>query len=224
VDLPCQTVKGLIQEAYNLSQAKGRMPLLAPIEGGPGWMNSERYTISATAEGNPGLEVMRGPMLQALLEERFNLKLRRETREVPVYFLTVAKGGAKLRTADPGNCVALDPKLTGPPPAKGFCGSAKNVRSEGNLTVQFRSVDFGIFAKNLGVNAGPQLLDRPVIDKTGITGTYDIDLQFAPEGVVDATGPSIFTAVEEQLGLKLEAGRGPVEVLVVESVERPTEN
>jgi len=237
IDIKCQTVEGLIQMAYNFALHQGavgqeRMPMLVPTDGGPGWTKSERYTISAKAETGVGQDAMRGPMLRALLEDRFQLKVRREAREVPVYALTVAKGGVKLKPHEEGSCVKLDPTMQGLP-TKPFCGSAKSIRNGGSVTVQFREVSFEDFARNLGVNAGPQLLDRPVIDKTGITGTYDIDLQFAPDSstpgyqkdaVQDPSGQSIFTAVREQLGLKLEAAKGPVEYLVIDRVERPTEN
>jgi uncharacterized protein (TIGR03435 family) len=232
IDIKCQTVEGLIQLAYNLALETGRMPLLEPMEGGAGWTRSERFTISAKAETSVGQDAMKGPMLRALLEDRFQLKVRRESRDVPVYALTVARGGAKLRPHEEGSCVGLDPSMKGPP-TKPFCGTTNSIRKGGSVTIQFRAISFRDFARNLGVNGGPQLLDRPVVDKTGITGTYDIDLHFAPDYsnpgfqkdvVSDPSGPSIFTAVQEQLGLKLEPAKGPVEYLVIERVERPTEN
>jgi uncharacterized protein (TIGR03435 family) len=242
LDLRCQRVSDLIETAYNF-RANGKAAdtrVLVPLEGGPAWTRSDRYTIDAVAEGNPGMDAMTGPMLRALLEERFQLKLHRETREVPVYALTVAKGGAKLRPHAEGSCIALDPSLPPGPPTKPFCGRAKGVRGPGGLTVQFREVTLDEFARNLGVNAGPQILSRPVVDKTGIAGVFDIDLTFSPDennstGLAKSDGPaaatdptgtgaSIFTAVQEQLGLRLESAKGPQEVLVIDRVERPSEN
>jgi uncharacterized protein (TIGR03435 family) len=93
--LECHTVKSLIQMAYVLFANGSVHPrTVVPMEGGPAWINSERYTIDAKAEGTPSHGMMHGPMLQALLEERLNLKVHRETREIPVYVLTVAKGGS----------------------------------------------------------------------------------------------------------------------------------
>ena len=107
--LNCQTVKGLIQMAYILF-ADGRLHPAArvPITGGPGWIESERYEINASAGAPQTQEMMRGPMMQQLLEERFHLKLRRETREIPVYALVVAKGGVKLEPFREGTCNPID--------------------------------------------------------------------------------------------------------------------
>jgi uncharacterized protein (TIGR03435 family) len=112
--LHCQTVRSLVQQAYDFYANGRRLPVLPPnfraepISGGPSWVDSERYEINAKAEGSPRTETMNGPMLQALLEDRFKLRAHRETREVPVYLLTVAKGGIKLQKVDEGSCVPLD--------------------------------------------------------------------------------------------------------------------
>jgi uncharacterized protein (TIGR03435 family) len=103
LELTCRTVIDLVQIAY-IQYADGKLKppgRHVPISGGPPWIDSGRYSIDAKAEGIPGQNVMRGPMLQALLEDRFQLKIHRETREVPVYALTVAKGGLKLQIAQP---------------------------------------------------------------------------------------------------------------------------
>jgi uncharacterized protein (TIGR03435 family) len=185
------------------------------------------------------VEMMNGPMMQALLEDRFKLKMRREIREVPVYDLTVAKGGPKLKPFD-GSCT---PFKTFPPPplAPGqpaIC-TPMELRLKGPalgtavVEMHLRSVEYlsEILARVLG---------RLVIDKTGIAGNFDFYLEFAVDqstaGIVAAPGaprpgpddppggPSIFTEVQNQLGLKLEPARGPRQFLVVESVERPSEN
>ncbi len=228
--ISCVTVKDLVEMAYQLTVDRSEYShtvLQAPIEGGPGWVYSDRFTINARAAGDPGPNVTRGPMLQALLEERFNLKLRRVTREVPVYALTVAKGGSKLQPFQAGSCIDLKP---GPPDPeqKPFCGVGRSKRNSPVRTFEFFKMTVGEFAQNLGVNSGPRLLDRPVIDKTGLSGLFNFTLTYEPETAAPqdepSTGPSIFTAVQEQLGLKIEPAKGPADFLVIDSVARPSEN
>jgi uncharacterized protein (TIGR03435 family) len=108
--LNCQTVMVLIRRAF-VDYADGRVHIWPPplsIEGAPAWINSASYRIEATSEGSENRGMLNGPMLQSLLEDRFHLRIRRETREVPVYALAVAKGGAKLRPYREGSCVPLD--------------------------------------------------------------------------------------------------------------------
>jgi uncharacterized protein (TIGR03435 family) len=232
-------VKSLITTAYTL-YANGRtnplndpLILLAPIEGGPAWINSDRYSIDAKAEGSATQETMRGPMLRALLEDRFKLKIRRETREVPVYALTVAKNGAKLHPAEEGSCTPFD--LTRPAPAPGgkpWCKFSGGARKGPNVTLETRGLSLDEFAKALIMGNS---LDRPVINRTGITGTFDFHLEYALDETSprfrpdsgdagDPPGPSIFTALQQQLGLKLDPAKGPGEFLVVDRVEKPSEN
>ena len=209
---------------------RSRMIPALPISGGPSWINSERYTILAKAEGTPSQPMMRGPMLRALLEDRFRLKIRPETREVRVYNLAVVKSGAKLKASQEGSCPT-------PNPAGGsFCpGSLWVSRKETTLVIYLQDTLNG-FIRMLS-----QRLGRPIIDKTGISGTFDFHLEYAPDEISegtpaggeptsprgifsDPTGPSIFTAVQEQLGLRLESAKGPGEFLVIDHVERPSEN
>jgi uncharacterized protein (TIGR03435 family) len=197
-----------------------------PLIGGPAWTNSAFYEINATAEGNPSVKVMNGPMLQALLEDRFQLKIHRETREGPVYFLTVARGGPKLHSFTEGSC---KPWPSPPPPqlTREYCG-----RTISGLkpAVEAQGVTLDDFSSLLRLVVG-----RPVIDKTRVSGRFDIHVDFSREGTelanirqavpADPAGPpSIFVAIQEQLGLKLEAGRGPVETLVIDRIERPSGN
>lgn len=238
----CVSVQGLIRGAYAVTDANGaRPPRGASIEGGPAWTESDLYTIEAEADGAPNEDVMRGPMMQALLEDRFRLKIHRETRDIPVYVLSVAKGGPKLRPFVEGSCTEHVPGAARPEPGeKPWCGTGgmRTVRNGRNVTWDEVGASFLNFSVFFGI-----VLDRPLIDKTGITGTFDFHLEFAPDettaGVASpfapdgslsgapsdpAGGPSIFTAFQEQLGLKLEAGKGPSEVLVIDHVERPSEN
>jgi uncharacterized protein (TIGR03435 family) len=169
------------------------------ISGGPAWITSERFDIAATSD-KPGATtrdvVM---MLQTLLTERFKLALHRETRDSQVYGLVVADGGLKLKETPDGKELSLD----------GGGGRAIGTKVTMGLLSQFLS----------------QQLARTVLDRTGVTGAYDLTLTWTPVDTnPDNPGPSIFTAVEEQLGLKLQSQRGPVEFIVIDGVERPTPN
>ncbi|HEY4362137.1 MAG TPA: TIGR03435 family protein [Bryobacteraceae bacterium] len=182
------------------------------IAGGPGWANSETYDITAKAAANATPPELR-TMLQTLLRERFKVAVRRETREGPVYELVAAKGGAKIQadTTSPRTFMMQ--------------------RGRGRASAQKATME--MFTRSLGI-----LVGRPVVDKTGLGSTYTFELSWTPEpgqgGVAgpagnepapaDSNGPSLFTAVQEQLGLQLKAAKGPVEYLVIESAEKPSEN
>jgi uncharacterized protein (TIGR03435 family) len=234
----CHELLNLIGNAYN-EFADGhvnRNSEPAPINGGPSWLRSASYAINAKAEGNPSVAMMLGPMMQKLLEDRFKLKIHRETREGPVYFLTVVRGGPKLSPFAEGSCT---PWSVPPPPLQpGTRYCSNTIRLSRSPVVEALGTTLDEFSKTLPV-------DRPVIDKTGITGRFDIRVKFSREGTSldaspiapepagtirtppasDPTGPpSIFIALQEQLGLRLESGRGPVETLVIDHIERPTEN
>jgi uncharacterized protein (TIGR03435 family) len=217
------------------------LTVLTKIEGGPAWLNSDQYTIEAESEAPATNPTKAGPMMQRLLEDRFQLKVHREMREGPIYELTLAKGGSKLQPARQGPCVAADfagspipfPEQ-GPADADTQCHIMWSVRKGPNLIRVARSANMEEFAVGL-----IGTVDRLVVDKTGIPGNVDYRLIFAPDestpNVVaaatdgapvaeDPVGPSIFTALEEQLGLKLEPARGSREYLVIDSVSRPSEN
>jgi len=250
----CHTLATLIRLAYIGWSPSG---LGAPIVGGPGWLDSDEYLIDARTASEQPVAMIGGPMLQALLEERFMLKIRRETQELPHYALTVANGGSKLRPIDPASCVP--PDLTKPPAArdlvtqKPFCGRSRISPSGvtgASMTVEELTTALRSF------------VDRPIVNKTGIAGMFDINLQFAPlaspeqgggndpagrnpapavptgggrggrggggrgdGGAVVAADVTIFTALQEQLGLRLERTTGPVpSVLVIDHAERPSAN
>jgi len=235
----CAPLENLINFAYVFC-ADGsvcrRAPGGPPISGGPAWIHSDLYQIDAKAEGPASQAMMSGPMMQKLLEDRFQLKIRRETREAPVYALTVAKGGPKLQPFKEGSCIPAD-SAKGAPAAPGqrTC-SAVVGRSRPNVTLKAQAASLDYFAKLLGL-----VLDRPIIDKTGIKGMYDFHLEFAidettprflPGGDMapqpaepwdDPAGPTIFTAIQ-QFGLKLEPAKGPRDFLVIDHVGKPSEN
>ena len=172
----------------------------AQVEGGPGWINDERYDIQAKS-GNPNAtrDEIRA-MLQNLLADRFRLAFHKETRQMPIYTLRVEKSGPRLKQA----------KDDEQPNISQRAGSA--------LHVTFQKWPIKGLASTLS-----GVLGTPVRDETGLTGTYDFTLEWSQDSSADS-GPSIFTAVQEQLGLKLEAGKGPVDVMVIDHVEHATQN
>jgi uncharacterized protein (TIGR03435 family) len=222
------TLKDLVILAYRVHDFE--------LTGGPGWINSERYDIDAKAEphaaANQEFVALQRRRLQTLLRDRFHLTIHRETRELPIYQLIVAKGGPKLR---PVNCIERVTGDTAIAPGKkpeDYCGGLGGSMASGRL--DSRGAPMGFFASVLS-----NMLRRTVVDRTGLAGNYAIHLTFTPEppavppsdpshpptGVaVPDAGPSIFSAIQEQFGLKLEAAKGPVEVLVIDHVERPSEN
>ncbi len=224
---------GLIQRVYGRLGLGHVVPLgsTLPISGGPAWIYNDSYIVNAKAPNAASEATMEGPMLQALLEDRFKLQVHRETRQVPVYGLTVAKGGPKFQRAVEGDCVPLPVPPTFPPPqlppGKKPCSALIGTKGP-NFRLLADETTLDYVSKLLGL-----VLDRPVIDRTGLTGKYKIYVEFARDqsttGLDDfpapssdePSAPSIFTAVEQQLGLKLEATKGPREFLVIDHIERP---
>jgi uncharacterized protein (TIGR03435 family) len=168
----------------------------------PGWADSEKYDIEAKVEGKATQDET-SVMLQSLLVDRFNLKYHREKKTMAVYSIVAAKGGVKAKESKDGPC-----------PTTAICGSwfARSNQIEGTRITMPQLADALTFQ-----------LDRIVVDKTGVRKTFDIKLTWSSDPD-DTEGASIFTAVQEQLGLKLEAAKAPVEVLVVDHIERPSEN
>jgi uncharacterized protein (TIGR03435 family) len=175
-------------------------------------------------------------LVQTLLEDRFQLKVHREATDGPVYFLTVAKNGPKLK---PATCVVIDPAHKPAPLAPGenrpdICGSNRSgtigsTRTMNLLGVKMHEPDMATATFPGLTFYFASLLERSVIDKTGLAGRFDIHLEYTPASAevpssADPGPPSLFVAVQEQLGLKLESGRGPVELLVIDHVEKPSAN
>jgi uncharacterized protein (TIGR03435 family) len=249
LNLACQPVMLLIRMAYfNFAGGRLNPRNTTPVDGGPAWVNSDRYQITAKAEGTPGQEMMRGPMLQALLEDRFKLKVRRESREVPVYAMTVARGGPKLKAFQEDSCVPFEPGRLPPPGPDGTLAVLCAMRSfkrplNGSPSAwELPGDSLDGFARALGDD-----MDRIVINKTGLAGKFDFHLEFMPDestpSILNALkqraeqngdpaaaasdpsgGLSIFTAIQQQLGLKLDGSKGAREFLVIDRIERPTEN
>ncbi len=227
----CTTLQQIINPAY-LRYAEDSAHPARAVEGGPGWLDSELYDINAKAEGPADQATMQGPMMRALLADRFQLKIHRETREIAVYNLTVARGGPKLQPTEPGSCTPTEPGKPMPEPVEGqkpFCNMSeimgKATFAEWRLT--------GVRLSRLSGTLGGMMLDRPVVDQTGLTGMYDIHLEFGYEGLKlqhpplhddePSGAPSIFSAIEK-LGLKLEPGKGSADFLVIDHVQKPTQN
>jgi uncharacterized protein (TIGR03435 family) len=229
-DLRCQPLRVFIVRAY-VFYRDGHFNFLrsrSEIHGAPKWID-DRYSITAKAGGIASQDMMNGPMLQALLADRFKLKIHREIKQVPVYELTVASGGLKAPRFQPGNCTPVD--FTRPPetldlsPGPNPCID-RETRRGADVIVQDDGMSIDAFSKFVLFR-----LDRPVINKTRLTGLFDFHLEYAPDeddtdasAASDPAGPSIFTAVQQQLGLKLTPAKGPGELLVIDHVERPSGN
>ena len=200
------------------------------VTGGPSWIGSDRYDLQAKAAGDATVREMEGPMLQSLLADRFKLSFHRETQQLPVYELTRAGGNTKLQQTKGGSCIVYDldapartPADPGAPARLPTCGYHESL-SGINRALDGKGVSMTALSGNIA-----RTLRRAVIDETGLTGTYDLHLEWsdAPPNPTDPgtlDRPSIFTAIREQLGLKLESAKGPVEVIVVDRMERPSEN
>ncbi len=214
-----------------IEMAFGLLP--QQLTGGPGWLDSERFDIAAqTGQGLPP-QTPGGPpgpaqlMLQRLLSERFKLAVHSETRELQIYALTLVREGGRLgpqmspATTDCEALLAAYGRGAAPLPPRSECsisGAPGRVSARGASMANFsRAILAGV-------------VDAIVEDRTGLRGGFDFDLEFtvdpgtAPATDVGSNGASIFTALEEQLGLKLRSLRAPVDVLVIDRVERPTEN
>jgi len=219
MSLKCVSIRDVIRIAWgHVDDPNPRR--LPDVFGGPKWLNTDFYDITAKAAGNASLDEMYGPMTKAMVESRFHLTLHDEIRQMPVYTLTVAKR-ARLIPAKDGSCVPIDLKtvLRTPPPAN-YCGR--------NTTTRGATIIFDGHGMRIAefINRALRNLDRPVIDRTGLKGRFDLRLEFAPSDISSSgdLAPSIFTALQEQAGLKLSPSRGPVEVHVIDSIERPSQN
>jgi len=189
------TTGSMIRHAFGIRASQ--------IEGAPGWIETDKYDLQATTGTTKDLsDIELRPYWESMLASRFRMKYHRETKEMQIYSLTVAKGGPRLTENTAGG--DTDTHLT---------NSAQHV----SLTsTHIAMPDFAAF---LGGR-----LDRTVTDRTGLAGAYDVKLDWSPDLSTDTSSASIFTALQDQLGLKLESGKGPVEIIVIDSLERPTEN
>jgi uncharacterized protein (TIGR03435 family) len=219
-EISAMTLKDVMAIAYNLGDADQQ------IVGGAGWIRSERFDIVAKEDEAVSARMRKlAPeqqgnvtrlMMQRLLADRFGLKVHSETRALSTYSLALASGGPKLKKA------VSDPHLPENIPA-----SRINVMGQGWL--EGHGCDMTLLTKMLG--SRPEVDGRTVVDKTGLPGKYDFTLKWTPDSATDAgsaTGPeslpSFFTALQEQLGLRLVSAKEQVEVIVVDDVDKPSEN
>lgn len=221
------TLKDLILLAYHVHDFE--------VTGGPAWIDSDLYDIDAKADrpptASPQFANLQWRRLQTLLHDRFNLAIHRETKVLPVYELTVAKGGLKVQPATCMQRITGDTNIAPDKKQSDYCGPAGSGRGR----IEASGAAMAFLADMLSSQ-----LSRPVVDKTGIPGDFQIHLAYVPDAPTASSGvpgshpadtattadlgPDIFTAIQEQLGLKLQPAKGPVEVLVIDHVERPTEN
>ena len=196
------SLKLLITVAYQVNSEQ--------VAGGPGWMSTDRFDMNAEAEKPSSIEDLH-VMLRNLIADRFKLRVHSETKQRPVYVLSVDRSGVKMTLRD--NATADDPLIAQPAP--------------GTLTAQFTPMDYFAWLLSL-------FLDRPILNRTGLPGVYDFRLSWTPAlsaGLPDSrsfndagddnSGPGIFEALRKQLGLRLQPENGPVEILVIDHAERP---
>ena len=236
------TLRDLVQMAYGVQPYQ--------VTGGPDWFGSDRLEIDAKMDSsvadalkkmsNDDRNLARQKMLQVLLADRFKLTIHRETKELSTYTLTVAKNGPKLQEAKPD--------ATPPDAASGRGGRGGGTRmmgGPGGMTLTADSITISSLVRTLSAS-----LRSPIVDNTGLTGNYQITLKWSPDNfgsasgagfpgpatggapgvgapadpVQDPVGPTLLVAVQEQLGLKLEKGKGPVEIIVIDHAEKASDN
>jgi uncharacterized protein (TIGR03435 family) len=183
-----QPLRNLITYAYDVRGFQ--------LSGAPGWIETDRFDVLAKTQEGPASARER---VRALLAERFGLTVHHETKEQTVYFLTLAKGGPRMK-------ISAD------------AGPQRGIYRGGSGQAQGFAATTEMLARELAGMTG-----RAVIDRTSLTGKYDWTLEWAPDPD-DATRPSLFTAIQEQLGVKLETAKGPVDMVVIDHVNRPSEN
>ena len=199
------TLAWLIQNAWNIQRYQ--------LTGLTGPLESDRWDMQAVAPTNT-TSAEHKKMMQALLQDRFGLKVHTETREQSAYSLTTAKTGAKIQPLAPGACINPEPGQK-PPAGATLCGNG----SWGPSLIKLNGIPMERFTSVLGGT-----MERHVVDNTGLTGLFDIKLEWTADTDARTDGPSIFTAVQEQLGLKLDSVKAPVPMLVVDAVHAPSEN
>jgi uncharacterized protein (TIGR03435 family) len=231
-------LRDLIAFAYGVPNGRANLQVV----GGPKWLESDRFDVNAVAAGGEIPRGQAGPMVRALLEDRFHLKVHRETRQLPIYNLVMDRGDGQLgprlrrssidcvaRRAARGQGAPPPPAPQGPPPdpttIRPVCGLRLNPGRFAGDAVPIAQLAEGI---------GP-FVQRLVVDRTGLEGYFDIDLEWTPEQTAtppdgrpevaaDPNGPGIFTAIREQLGVKLDSATGPVDVVVIDSLDTLTPN
>ncbi|HEY4382000.1 MAG TPA: TIGR03435 family protein [Acidobacteriaceae bacterium] len=175
------------------------------VVGGPDWVDSQTFDIAAKADQPVNDDAVLNQMLQALLADRFKLAMHRETKTLPAYVLEIDKQGPKMKAAAGGN------------------SSTDTGGKNGSVTIRARNTDMDLLAQVVA-----RKMDLPVVNQTGLKGAFDFKLHWTPDNVRPSSDTpddvSIFTALREQLGLRLRSAKAPVEVLVIDHAERPSAN
>ena len=225
-----QTVKALIKFAYNLNFGTDQQ-----ISGGPSWIGLTKFDIQAKEDAETVEALQKLPpeqqrerlqsMVRELLTDRFKLKVHHETKELPVYAMTVAKSGLKMKPSvdAPANADGTKPQVW------------HGLQRQGRGQMEGRGASADMLGNVLGMQ--PEIGGRMVLDRTGLKGGYDFILKWTPDeslgaqsprgdaaAPADPSGPTLFTALQEELGLRLDATKGPVDTIVIDSVEMPSEN
>jgi uncharacterized protein (TIGR03435 family) len=222
------SIKDVIEFAY-------AVPNENEFSGGPSWIRTEKFDITAKPDQAEALvlsklsrtdqQAQMRLMLQSLLEERFHLKVNFVMKDLPLLALVVAKGGFKCTNAAPYGADELLPAPPPPPPPPpGWSGPpAPGHEPWREQPMHWAPHRLPFWLIVFDISRQPELGGRIVLDKTGLNGAFDCDVSWAHEGT-DVPGPSFFTAIQEQMGLKLQPETGPVEVVVIDSIEKPSEN
>jgi len=247
--LPCVSVRALIRMAYSGFQEADLSVRTVQVVGGPTWIDSDTYSIDAKPETASTAAEMMGPMLRSLLEDRFRLRIHAEPRDTPVYLLTVAEPNPKLRATKEGDCVPMDlfqdlqKRSVRPDPealrsAPRQCGGKQMSPSPNGMALDLYGFTMAEFVSRVLTSYAR----RPVVDNTGLKGRFDVHLEFDPmptqgsavlnggelppqlDNPTESSDYSIFTAVRKQLGLKLTPGKSQLDAIVIDRVERPSEN
>ena len=225
--LGCVTTSNLIRLAYLVfPTGQPNAPVSpavfqAPISGGPAWINSDRYTVDAKSTKPVNIEMMKGPMMQSLLNERFALEIHWETKQRDIFELIVARGGPNLQRANAGGCVVSDRNHPLPTPAPGeavpvLCGVLRRNVGGG---FDAASVTMADLCQQLSA-----YVDREIVDKTGIEGVFDVHVDLNPADIAPDGDDSVVAIAVKKLGLQMRPAKGSVQLLMIDHVERPTEN
>jgi len=223
------TLHMLVRYAFNVPDYR--------LSGGPNWMDSDRFDIEGAAGRVAEFDEIRA-MTRSVLEDRFKLRSHVEQREQPIFVLTVARRDGRLgdQMIPAGDeCKSITPPAGAPPPPPPPPGGVPAGGPRCPSMLGIGAVSGRKLPMSLLVSTLSNYLNRHIVDRTNLTGTFDLDLRWTPDNVnvtpgtapfpvfpFDPNGPSLSTALQEQLGLKLDSSRGPVDVLVIDSVEKPT--
>jgi len=232
LDFVCTSVRELLVRSYGSLHGDPFHIGTIRVLGGPSWIDNERYDISAKAEGPVPLREMIGPMLIGLLEDRFHLKAHIEPRETPVFELRLMEGPSRLRPTEEGSCKPIDMENL---PKSGdqtrYCGIGHSHEEGGTVIEEL----YGVTMAELASRVLPIYAGDYVVDHTGLNGRFDIHLEFrrsvplrvngveVSSGESESGAPTIFTALHG-FGLKLAPAKAPIDVVVVDQIQRPSEN